>query len=158
MPANRSTDGRFLPGMSGNPSGRPRVAAEVVELAREKAPAAIERLEWLMFNAESEQTQAFCACALLDRGYGKPVQGVVAAIATTTEPLTGDSDLDALAADWATLLGAEDAPPIERSYGIHAKALPAPREVDDEALAALDAIEDKPVRSRPRRKSNVRFR
>ena len=71
----RPREPRIKPGPKSPPlltSGRPKALAEIVELARSKAPAAIERLYWLMHNAQSEQTQAYCAEALLSRGYGRP--------------------------------------------------------------------------------------
>ena len=39
--ANRTENGRFAPGTSGNPSGRPRLPFEVKEMFQAKAPEAI---------------------------------------------------------------------------------------------------------------------
>jgi hypothetical protein len=65
----------WKPGQSGNPGGRPRVAAEVRALARDHGHAAIERLVRLMYS--KNESVAVRACeALLDRGYGRTVQGV----------------------------------------------------------------------------------
>lgn len=65
----------FAKGESGNPGGRPKVALEVRELARTYGPRAITRLAELMDNPKSEpQTVIAAARALLDRGYGKPIQ------------------------------------------------------------------------------------
>jgi hypothetical protein len=62
-------------GESGNPGGRPKVAGEVRELARQHGHAAIERLVRLMYS--KNESVAVRACeALLDRGYGRTVQGV----------------------------------------------------------------------------------
>lgn len=65
----------FQKGTSGNPTGRPKVAAEVRELAREHGPAAIVRLVELM--SSKDEMVAIAACrAILDRGYGKPEQSL----------------------------------------------------------------------------------
>jgi Family of unknown function (DUF5681) len=41
----RTHSGSFKPGVSGNPGGRKRVVAEVLESAREASPAAIATLK-----------------------------------------------------------------------------------------------------------------
>lgn len=74
----------FEPGQSGNPGGRPKENAEVKRLAREHGPRAIERLAELM-NGDDPRVSVSAAQALLDRGYGKPVQ-----------PLSGDDDMPPL--------------------------------------------------------------
>jgi Family of unknown function (DUF5681) len=70
----------FVKGQSGNPSGRPKVANEVKELAREFTIEAVNRLaEWM--RSDNAKASVAACIALLDRGYGKP-----------TQPLAGDSD------------------------------------------------------------------
>ena len=71
----RATGGRFAPGVSGNPNGRPKVAAAIRELAREHGHAAIDRLVQLM-NSKDEMVSLHAARALLDRGYGRPEQAI----------------------------------------------------------------------------------
>lgn len=69
--------GRFKPGQSGNPGGRVKEVAHVRELARQHTEAAIKTLVEIM-GSETEKGAARVAAAqaLLDRGYGKPMQSV----------------------------------------------------------------------------------
>ncbi len=62
-------------GQSGNPGGRPKVAAEIRDLARDHGPEAIQRLVTLM-RSKNESVAVRAAEALLDRGYGRPMQGL----------------------------------------------------------------------------------
>jgi hypothetical protein len=71
----RETNGRFIAGATGNPRGRPRVANEVRELAREHGPAAIIRLVELMKSEDGPTAIAACR-ELLNRGFGKPEQSI----------------------------------------------------------------------------------
>jgi hypothetical protein len=70
------TNGRWAPGQSGNPGGRPGGVAEVRELARTHTAAAIERLVQEMTNGETSHARIAAANALLDRAYGKPTQPI----------------------------------------------------------------------------------
>jgi hypothetical protein len=65
----------WRPGQSGNPGGRPRVAGEVRELARQHGYEAIRRLVAHM-HSKNEGVAVRACEALLDRGYGRTVQGV----------------------------------------------------------------------------------
>lgn len=65
----------FKPGQSGNPNGRPKVDFEVRQLAREYGQEAIEKLVTIMRGGNAALAKA-ASEALLDRGYGKPVQSV----------------------------------------------------------------------------------
>jgi hypothetical protein len=67
--------GKFAPGMSGNPGGRPKVAGRVRAAAREHGKKAIERLAELMHDGDGRVAVMACN-ALLDRGFGKPMQAV----------------------------------------------------------------------------------
>jgi hypothetical protein len=71
-------------GVSGNPSGRPRVCFDIRDLAREHGPAAIAVLAQMAGltdepPAETEAVRLGALRELLDRGFGKP-----------TLPLAGD--------------------------------------------------------------------
>ena len=61
----------FKPGVSGNPGGRPKTAFDAQALARQHTPTAIAALVAALAN-KGERVSA--AQALLDRGWGKPMQ------------------------------------------------------------------------------------
>ena len=67
----------FQKGRSGNPGGRPKVVAEVKELARKHTGKAIETLVSIMDNPKAAPAARVSAAnSLLDRGYGKPPQHI----------------------------------------------------------------------------------
>ena len=71
---------KFRKGQSGNPGGRPKVLAEVQELARQHAPTVIVELARLAVKAKSETARIAAIRELLDRGYGRPRQGMEVSI------------------------------------------------------------------------------
>lgn len=72
-PQNRKADGRFLGGVSGNPGGRPKQVRELLELAREACPAAIELAKSYMGDAELDpRVRLEAAKLLMSYGLGKP--------------------------------------------------------------------------------------
>jgi len=62
----------FRPGQSGNPGGRPRVAGEIRDLARQHTATALATLAEIAERGENESARVAAASALLDRGWGKP--------------------------------------------------------------------------------------
>lgn len=64
---------QFQPGQSGNPGGRPKESNVVRELARAHTERAIAVLSLAL---DDPKLCVAAAQALLDRGWGKPAQGV----------------------------------------------------------------------------------
>jgi hypothetical protein len=66
-----------MPGRSGNPGGRPKALREVMELARARTEAAVDTLAAVMADETAPPAaRVSAATALLDRGWGRPVQGL----------------------------------------------------------------------------------
>jgi hypothetical protein len=63
----------WKPGQSGNPGGRPRIIRDVIELSRQHTEASIEAL---FKSLADPRTRVAAAVALLERGWGKPLQTV----------------------------------------------------------------------------------
>jgi len=74
---DRQRNGQFGLGVSGNPGGRPKVVAEVRDLAREHTTEAIKTLLSIM-NDDDKPPAARVAAAvhILDRAYGKATASV----------------------------------------------------------------------------------
>ena len=76
-PANRTQTGRFAPGQSGNPSGRPKRDEDIAALARAHTEDAIAVLVSIAENPKANDNARISAAnSLLDRGHGKPPQAV----------------------------------------------------------------------------------
>jgi hypothetical protein len=65
----------FRQGQSGNPSGRPKADKTICDLARAHTQEAIEVLLTVVHNQKAPSAARVQACnAILDRGWGRPVQ------------------------------------------------------------------------------------
>jgi hypothetical protein len=65
----------FPPGKSGNPAGRPKGDIELRRAARERTAEALETLINIMRNKSAPTAARVSAAqAILDRGWGKPIQ------------------------------------------------------------------------------------
>lgn len=91
----------FAPGQSGNISGRPKIPVEVRDAARAHTELAIATLAEICTSADKDSARVSAAVALLDRGWGKPLQEVAGpgggAIPVEVKQL-GDDELVARAA------------------------------------------------------------
>lgn len=66
-PENRDASGRFVPGVTGNPGGRPKGIAAI---ARQHTDKAVDVLVAAMDSGD-ERVKIAAAKEILDRGYGK---------------------------------------------------------------------------------------
>lgn len=103
-----ASKGRWGPGQSGNPSGRPAGLADVRAAARAYTQEALDTLASVIRDAgASPAARVAAATALLDRGWGRPEQAV-AITSTATDAPEGDRVLalrEAAVAALAALAG-----------------------------------------------------
>lgn len=83
----RATNGRYLPGVTGNPGGRPKTAPDVRSALEAGSLAAAQRLVELI-KSEDERVSLAASLALLDRVLGKPP----ASVEVTSSPVAADWD------------------------------------------------------------------
>jgi hypothetical protein len=74
--APRRINGKFAPGVSGNPGGVSEVRREMQELARLHSVEAIETAVRIMRTGKSETNRLVAVSIILDRAWGKPKQSV----------------------------------------------------------------------------------
>jgi hypothetical protein len=78
----------FEKGTSGNPGGRPK-SKDLRTLCRTHTAAAVEELARLALHATGQMVRVVAIRELLDRGYGRPLQGVDVTIDDTRPESTG---------------------------------------------------------------------
>jgi hypothetical protein len=73
-PQNRDTSGRYLPGISGNPGGRPVGLSGLIREATDEGSELVDFMLGLFRGKHGEdmRTRADAATWLTDRGFGKP--------------------------------------------------------------------------------------
>lgn len=77
MPGNRTNTGKFAPGKSGNPNGRPKVDKQVQKALKAATLDAAQTLIELMNDEDQPgKVRLQAATTILDRVYGKPGQHV----------------------------------------------------------------------------------
>src|SRR5262245_46441034 len=73
---NPTAAGGFQPGVSGNPSGRPRIPPHARRKLKRLLPRAIEVQEELMNHAESESVRLAASQYIINQNLGRPHQSV----------------------------------------------------------------------------------
>lgn len=77
-PAVERVRGKFAPGVSGNPGGRPKDVERVRALALEKSPGAVKVLDEIAHDKKQPgRTRVAASQVLLDHGVGRPATVVV---------------------------------------------------------------------------------
>ena len=125
-------------GVSGNPSGRPKLVEEARKLALAKAPEMIAVLERIALDPKAKNSERIAAAiAVLNRGLGMPPQAVYAKMegGLQLDGMTVQERILALVA--TTQRRDDDEPPAERE-GDDAKVL------CDEEIIEIDDAPAKP--------------
>lgn len=87
---SRPKAGRFVKGQSGNPGGRKKRTQEEFDLiaaCKAKTPDALEVIENIMLNGETEKNRLTAATTIIERAYGKPKQEVEAQVSGQIEQI-----------------------------------------------------------------------
>lgn len=86
--------------MSGNPTGRPKIIGDVIELARVHTPMAIKTLADIARSEEAPPAARVAASVvLLERAWGKPVQPIDADVNMRTWVIRAPSPIES-ASEW----------------------------------------------------------
>ena len=83
LPANRAETGRFVPGQSGNPSGRPKRDEDIAALARAHTEDAIAALVSIVTDPKANASARISAANSSPGSW--PRQGTPQAVAVKTE-------------------------------------------------------------------------
>jgi hypothetical protein len=124
MQVARKPDGRYLPGITGNPGGRPKLAPDVKSALAAGSIAAAQRLVDLI-KSEDERVALAASMALLDRVLGK----APASIEVTPAPA---------AADWDRIQKAMQRLTLEHLEAVHGSA--GVRDLSEVPSKALEAV------------------
>ena len=109
---------RIQPGQVLNPGGRPKMAKTVRALAREHTEVSIRRLASIVQNDKSSPSaQVQAATALLDRGWGKPLQQLEVGDAGAFSEMS-EAELDRYIVE-ATARLAALAPSNDEDHAVH---------------------------------------
>ena len=116
--SSHRNNGRFQPGQSGNPGGRPREVGHVRDLARQRTEKAVETLATIMEDAKAPASARVTAAqALLDRGWGRAPQTLnVAGRSKDIKDLT-DEELQAELAEVTERLSPEQRDALRAAFG-----------------------------------------
>lgn len=76
MPGMRDESGKFVKGVSGNPSGRAKVPDNVRDMLKAASPEAAQKLIDTMRTCKDPKVAVDCAKTILDRVYGKATQAI----------------------------------------------------------------------------------
>ncbi len=84
----RDVKGRWVAGNSGNPAGRPKTLAELVELARDHTVEAFETMVWIARHEPKAAVRGRAAEWIVARGWGEPAKPI------TVGATDGDNKLE----------------------------------------------------------------